>query len=149
MGPFKQLAVWLRYIFAGKPRGDEPRPKPLSPAFFTKIVEAEKTPKNDDITDHEFHVVVHKGKMYWSLFRCPCGCDEVISLPLQAPHQPRWSVSANQDGEPTLYPSVWRNKGCLSHFWVEAGRVIWCFDSGIAPSEARPDLYRRPTGDGV
>ncbi|MDM9644782.1 DUF6527 family protein [Rhizobium sp. S163] len=31
-----------------------------------------------------------------------------------------------QADRPTLHPSVWRNSGCRSHFWVRRGRIAWC-----------------------
>lgn len=110
--------------------------------IFSEVTVSPTTPPNDQVGDGQFHVVVHNRRPYWALFRCPSGCGEVISLSLQPAHNPRWSVKTDGKGRPTLYPSVWRNNGCRSHFWVEAGRVLWCRDSGAAPSEARPDIYR-------
>ncbi|MBB3979999.1 hypothetical protein GGQ64_005246 [Rhizobium azooxidifex] len=63
----------------------------------------------------------------WSVgMRCPCGCGERIELMILRGTRPRWDISVNEAGKPSLHPSVWRNSGCRSHFWVREGRVIWC-----------------------
>ena len=62
----------------------------------------------------------------WSVgFLCPCGCGEAIELLLPAFIEPHWSLTVDEIGRPTLAPSVWRNEGCKSHFFVRDGRVIW------------------------
>ena len=62
----------------------------------------------------------------WSVgFMCPCGCGEPIELLLPEFIEPRWSLAVDDIGRPTLTPSVWRNEGCRSHFFVRRGRVIW------------------------
>ncbi|WP_433995110.1 DUF6527 family protein [Afipia massiliensis] len=77
------------------------------------------------------------------MFRCPCGCGDMISLPMQPPHNPRWRLSLSAAGRATLSPSVWRNKGCMSHFWIRDGRVYWTRDTGTEPWLARPDRYSK------
>jgi len=94
--------------------------------YFRSLTVMEKTPKNDSIGDRDFVTVVFKGKPVWALFRCPCGCGHVVSLSLQRTHNPRWSVNKTQKGRPTIYPSIWQNQGCCSHFWIRDGRVYWC-----------------------
>ena len=58
--------------------------------------------------------------------RCPCGCGDVIELLVIAEAKPRWDAAVDQRGRPSLSPSVWRQKGCRSHFWLRHGRVEWC-----------------------
>ncbi|WP_342133506.1 DUF6527 family protein [Hydrogenophaga sp. OTU3427] len=58
--------------------------------------------------------------------RCPCGCGRSIQLAAFDVARPRWGVTADRDGRPSLYPSVDVKKGCRSHFWVSHGRIIWC-----------------------
>ena len=57
---------------------------------------------------------------------CPCGCKEVIELNLLPQARPRWEVSRHQDGTVSLSPSIWRKRGCQSHFWLRDGEVTWC-----------------------
>ncbi|WP_430642141.1 DUF6527 family protein [Bradyrhizobium ivorense] len=115
----------------------------LPGVWFDRATVVEKTPSNAAVVEKHFVVVRYKDKFLWALFKCPCRCGEVVSLPLQAPHSPRWSVSINNAGRPSLYPSVWRNKACMSHFWIEDGRVFWTLDTGMAPWIAKPTLYHR------
>lgn len=58
--------------------------------------------------------------------RCPCGCGRTIELLLIPEAKPRWDISVDSTGRPTLSPSVWLQRGCRSHFWLRGGRVEWC-----------------------
>nr|WP_291162796.1 DUF6527 family protein [Hyphomicrobium sp.] len=60
--------------------------------------------------------------------RCPCGCGATIELMILPGANPRWSIQVDEVGRPTLQPSVWRQTGCRSHFWVRRGRIQWCGD---------------------
>jgi hypothetical protein len=40
--------------------------------------------------------------------------------------KPRWDIRIDGKNRPTLLPSVWVQRGCRSHFWVQAGRIVWC-----------------------
>jgi len=63
----------------------------------------------------------------WSVgMRCPCGCGQRLELMLLKEVKPRWDLTADCHGAPTLSPSVWLRKGCRSHFWLRGGKVIWC-----------------------
>jgi hypothetical protein len=57
---------------------------------------------------------------------CPCGCGEVIQLNLLKQTRPCWRVQEHSGGTVSLAPSVWRQKGCRSHFFVRHGRIDWC-----------------------
>ncbi|AEH90643.1 MULTISPECIES: DUF6527 family protein [Mesorhizobium] len=139
---------WVEEIILG-PRGPKtpadgvPSEASLADVSFARNDVVEKTPPNDAVRPGHFISVVHKGRPYWALFRCPCGCGDVVSLPTHAPHNPRWRIEVSLEGRPTLHPSVWRTKGCLSHFWLSDGRVYWCEDTGVEPWRARPDIYAR------
>lgn len=56
---------------------------------------------------------------------CPCGCDDKIVLPVNAETSPRWSLNINANNLPSLYPSVWRSKGCKAHFFIKCGKINW------------------------
>ncbi|WP_420542275.1 DUF6527 family protein [Sedimenticola selenatireducens] len=109
----------------------------LPPVHFARITSVQKPPKNEEIEERTLYYVAPSGKPKWSLFQCPCGCGSVVTLSLQAVHTPQWRLTKSVSGHPTLHPSVWRDKGCLSHFWVKEGRVFWCPDTGT-----HPDLRR-------
>ncbi|WP_409482574.1 DUF6527 family protein [Noviherbaspirillum sp. ST 5-3] len=149
MSIFSILTTWLKRkakdlpVPADSPRGTTNSRRDLPPIHFASVSTIPKVLPNEGVEPGRFYVVAHNDNLYWALFRCPDGCGDVISLPLRAPHNPRWSVQANSAGRVTLKPSVWRNQGCKAHFILEDGRIFWCNDSGIEPSLARPDIYRR------
>lgn len=58
--------------------------------------------------------------------RCPCGCGRAIELLLVPEAKPRWDLTLNAKGQPSLTPSVWLKNGCRSHFRVRHGRIDWC-----------------------
>ena len=57
---------------------------------------------------------------------CPCGCGETLHLRFLPDRHPRWEVDIDADGVVSLTPSVWRQVGCRSHFFLKRGRVYWC-----------------------
>jgi Family of unknown function (DUF6527) len=74
----------------------------------------------------------------WSAaFLCPCGCGEVIQLSLLPNDSPKWYVTFDRDGFPTLVPSVWRRNGCGSHFFLRHGSVVWCRADQVQPTGRR------------
>ena len=56
-----------------------------------------------------------------ALFLCPCGCGGEVSIPLTADG---WKLNGSLD-EPTLSPSILWKHGCLAHFFIRDGKVVW------------------------
>jgi uncharacterized protein DUF6527 len=68
-----------------------------------------------------------EGENLWAAAMvCPCGCGDVIELNLLKQARPCWNVQLHSGGIVSLAPSVWRQKGCRSHFWLRHGRIDWC-----------------------
>lgn len=65
------------------------------------------------------------------VYACPCGCGQLISLPIATgPKQDRyWSWDGNRES-PTLQPSIRRLDGCHFHGFLTAGVWTFCSDSG-------------------
>lgn len=63
----------------------------------------------------------------WAALDCPCGKGHTILLPLSRSEDPHWSVSKNVKHQPSLYPSIDRNRyeGVRCHFWLKDGRIHW------------------------
>ncbi len=57
---------------------------------------------------------------------CPCGCNQILHMNLIPDERPYWYITNHSDGTISLHPSIWRKKGCRSHFWFRYGRVFWC-----------------------
>lgn len=74
--------------------------------------------------------------------RCPCGCGELIQLSLIGDDEPSWQVRVGRGGRVTLHPSVWRVRGCHSHFHVREGRIVWARHG--RPQHGRPAAGRAP-----
>ncbi len=68
--------------------------------------------------------MLDEGEPWVAAMACPCGCGDVIELMLLEGAKPRWDLIVDR-GLPTLTPSVWRNVGCRSHFWVKRGHIHW------------------------
>ena len=71
-------------------------------------------------------VLLNDDGPYAAAMLCPCGCGETIELMIMEGVYPRWDIETDSKNRPTLHPSVWLKSGCCSHFWLKAGRVIWC-----------------------
>jgi hypothetical protein len=92
--------------------------------------------------------IVERGVPRWIVFRCPCGCGEELPINLDPRAGPAWRIYRGKRGV-TLFPSVWRDTGCKSHFvlWDDAYLM---FDGGgdsedvehdaIAPEEVTRHL---------
>ena len=102
----------------------------LPRVLFESCQVVDMPPSNETIVSGELWVVENRGNSRWALFRCPCGCNHVITLSLQKVHSPHWVISHSQYHRPTLMPSVRQLDGCCSHFWLKDGRVFWCEDTG-------------------
>ena len=71
--------------------------------------------------------ILGEGKHLWAAdMLCPCGCGERLQMSLHHEGRPRWEVTKHSDGTVSLYPSVWRKRGCNSHFFIKQGRIEWC-----------------------
>jgi Family of unknown function (DUF6527) len=93
-------------------------------------------------------VVVHRGTLRSVLMRCPDGCGETLVVNLDPRAGKAWKLDMRA-GKATLYPSVWRDGGCGSHFIVWRGHVLWCdrFEEGnVEPSYDAAALERRVLG---
>ena len=117
--------------------------QPLPAITFAGITDVSAPPPNNAVQPAVFYRVMRNELPKWALFQCPCGCRSVITLSLQPVHRPHWTVRTSKGRRPSMRPSVWRDMGCFSHFWVEDGRVYWCGDTGILPNQARRHEHMR------
>ncbi len=69
-------------------------------------------------------VLVTRGAPRWLLLRCPCGCGEEIPVNLDARAGKAWRLYKSDSTGLTLFPSVWRDTGCESHFVVWRDRIL-------------------------
>lgn len=69
-------------------------------------------------------VLITRGKPRWLLLRCPCGCGEEIPVNLDARAGKAWRLYRGAGTGLTLFPSVWRDTGCESHFVIWRDRIL-------------------------
>lgn len=64
-------------------------------------------------------VLIERGRPRWLLLACPCGCGEEIPINLDPKAGKAWRLYRDSRHGLSLYPSVWRDSHCGSHF------IIW------------------------
>ncbi len=78
------------------------------------------------ISDNIIYIVGKRPYIWAIIFRCPCGCREIIYLNTLKTANPRWKHFVRW-GRIYIYPSIWRRVGCKSHFHIRGGRVDWSY----------------------
>ena len=96
--------------------------RPLS----LKTIKVEELP--EALNDKSVYVVGEGNYQWFMAMICPCGCGETLHMNLLPESRPRWKLTEHEDGTVTLHPSVWRKKGCGSHFFLLHGVIKWCLD---------------------
>ncbi|HXP32604.1 MAG TPA: DUF6527 family protein [Acidimicrobiales bacterium] len=64
----------------------------------------------------------------WLIFWCPCGHGHRVELNAQSAQHPRWRLTLDHRGRPSVSPSVDVQEARRCHFWLGHGRVTWCPD---------------------
>ncbi len=93
------------------------------PKLF-RVIRVEEFP--DNLKKTKVYLAGEDENLWAAAMVCPCGCGDVIELNLLKQARPCWNVQIHSDETVTLTPSVWRQKGCRSHFWLRHGRIDWC-----------------------
>lgn len=103
----------------------------LRPGFATEVVQ-----DLPDVLEPQRVYLVGDESLPWSAaLLCPCGCGAVIQLSLVVHDSPRWRARRHFIGSVTLHPSIWRKRGCRSHFFLRRGGIVW----------SRPLAYPQPS----
>src|ERR1039457_1764232 len=69
-------------------------------------------------------VLIQRGQPRWLLLKCPCGCGDEIPLKLDQRAGKSWRLDGDAKSAVTLFPSVWRDTGCRSHFIIWRDRIL-------------------------
>jgi len=99
----------------------------FSSPYTVKIVE-DYLP--GDLEKKVLYIVVDDGYVEQAAMICPCGCKKNLHMNMLPDERPCWHLKKNIDGSHSLHPSIWRQKGCFSHFWFRNNRVQWCRGGG-------------------
>ncbi len=68
-------------------------------------------------------VVVDRQGPRWLLMSCPCGCGAELPVNLDKRAGPAWRMYQSKKGT-TVYPSVWRDTDCQSHFIILRDKIL-------------------------
>lgn len=69
--------------------------------------------------------LILRGRPRAIVMACPDGCGETLVVNLDGRAGKAWRFDMRRGGL-TLFPSVWRDGGCGSHFIVWRGYILWC-----------------------
>lgn len=69
--------------------------------------------------------LVERGQPRSLVMKCPDGCGDTLVVNLDNRAGKAWRLDL-RSGKTTLYPSVWREGGCGSHFIVWRDHILWC-----------------------
>ncbi len=69
-------------------------------------------------------ILIFRHHPRWLLLKCPCSCNDVISLNLDQRAGQSWRIYNGKDDQLSLFPSIWRDSGCLSHFIIRNGHIV-------------------------
>lgn len=121
----------------------------MSPSPARRLVlrgEVERRHEADDVTTLPGDaVVVVRGRERSIVIACPDGCGERLTINLDPAMGPAWRLYRTSGGV-TLYPSVWRDSGCGSHFIVWRDSLLWCDrweDGNVEPPTTDTSLPQR------
>jgi hypothetical protein len=70
-------------------------------------------------------VIVRRGVLRSVVMACPDGCGELLTINLDGRAGKAWRYY-DRGGDVSLFPSVWRDSGCESHFILWRSRIHWC-----------------------
>ena len=69
-------------------------------------------------------VLIVRGQPRWLLLKCPCGCEDEIPINLDPRAGKAWRIYGLEEKNLTIFPSVWRDTGCFSHFIIWNGQIL-------------------------
>ncbi len=71
-------------------------------------------------------VLIERGRPRIFLLSCPCGCGEHFPINLDPDAGPAWRLYRDARFGLSIFPSVWRDNGCRSHYIIWRNK-IWLF----------------------
>jgi hypothetical protein len=86
-------------------------------------------------------VLIQRGQPRWLFLKCPCGCGDEIPVNLDLRAGKAWRFYRGAKAGVTLFPSIWRDTGCESHFiiWRDQILLFGRLDDNFSSSPVHPD----------
>jgi hypothetical protein len=72
-------------------------------------------------------VLVSRGVLRSFVMRCPDGCGDTLTINLDPRMDKAWRFYRKRK-QISVFPSVWRDTGCGSHFIIWNHNIVWCDD---------------------
>jgi hypothetical protein len=119
-------SIWHKIVNLWK-RDDTKPESPVEEISLYRLISMENQLPYENV---EERTVYHIGTENWKwllMFKCPCGCADVIHLSLLHKSPQHWTVKSDNETF-SIYPSINRKIGCKSHFFIKDGDVVWCYD---------------------
>ena len=69
-------------------------------------------------------VLVQRGTPRWLLLSCPCGCGAELPINLDSRAGPAWRLYQHSTQGLSIFPSVWRDTDCRSHFIIWHDKIL-------------------------
>ena len=69
-------------------------------------------------------VLIERGRPRFLVLSCPCGCGEEFPINLDPRAGPAWHLYGSSDTSLSLFPSVWRESGCKSHYIIWRDKIL-------------------------
>ncbi len=69
-------------------------------------------------------VIVERQGPRWLILLCPCGCGAELPLNLDRRAGPAWRLYNSPKKGVSIYPSVWRETDCKSHFIIRRNKIM-------------------------
>ena len=110
----RRIAAFCAWLWSLLPWADRP----------WKASKAEDLPKS--LRPRIVYLIGESGHLWQAAMLCPCGCQAVIQLCLLPDASPRWDCVVHRSGSVSLHPSIFRQVGCRSHFFLRSGHIDWC-----------------------
>lgn len=70
-------------------------------------------------------VLVERGVLRSFVMVCPDGCGEKLAINLDPRTDKAWRYYKKRN-QISIFPSVWRDTGCQSHFIIWNHTIVWC-----------------------
>src|SRR5258708_3324853 len=91
-----------------------------------RVIRTDEHPIDENVKEGFLYLIETAGYTKWAYLRCPCPKKDLIRLALVGAQAPKWRVTLDRSGRPTVSPSIRQLDGCYSHFWIRSGHVVWC-----------------------
>jgi len=94
-------------------------------------------------------VLIERGRPRLLLLSCPCGCGEHFPINLDARAGPAWRLYRSRNKGLTVYPSVWRESGCFSHYIIWRDNILLFGQNDEEWDDSSSDDGTMPSPDAV